>query len=102
VSAQPEGDRDKGAGTIKPDDYPQMPRGTCEASSRILARLDPRLTLVHGHLIMRPWHDLPEIRVDHWWCVTPDGQVIDRTTDFTYGVGHRYEPSAVSTSVDTP
>jgi hypothetical protein len=49
-------------------------RGKCREMSEELCRQDPTLTLVRGHYHCPAWGEQP-----HWWCVRPDGTVVDPT-----------------------
>lgn len=51
--------------------------GMCDAATKEMCRVFPELTRVPGHVYtMRG-------RLEHWWCVAPDGSVVDPT----YGHG---------------
>lgn len=56
------------------DDYTKY-RGKCREMSEALVATDPTLTLVRGHYYCPIWNrDEP-----HWWCVKPDGTIVDPT-----------------------
>lgn len=63
-------------------------RGKCKEMSEALVAADPSLTLVRGHYYDADWG--PQ---QHWWCVAPDGTIIDPTKDQfpSKGAGF-YEP----------
>lgn len=75
-------------------DYPQMPRGTCYQSSRLLADLHPELRYAEGHLIIRV--GLAESRIAHAWNVHREtGQIVDSTRDRRYDTAvYTYEEGA--------
>jgi len=48
-------------------------RGKCKELSEAAVLADPTLTLVRGHYWCPLWNkDEP-----HWWCVKPDGTIVD-------------------------
>jgi hypothetical protein len=50
-------------------------RGKCKEMSEALVAENPVLRLVRGHYWEPMWNrDEP-----HWWCVNPDGEIIDPT-----------------------
>lgn len=50
-------------------------RGKCKEMSEAAAAADQTLTVVRGHYYCPIWNtDEP-----HWWCVKPDGQIVDPT-----------------------
>lgn len=50
-------------------------RGKCKEMSEAAVLADPTLTLVRGHYYCPIWNsDEP-----HWWCVKPDGTIVDPT-----------------------
>lgn len=62
---------------------PAHPAGQCRAASAAMAAAFPELRVARGHY--RPWagpRDYP-----HWWCVAPDGTVVDPTAAQFDGVG---------------
>jgi hypothetical protein len=50
-------------------------RGKCKEMSEALVAEDPTLTLVRGHYFCPIWGSDEQ----HWWCVKPDGTIIDPT-----------------------
>lgn len=54
-------------------DYQRF-RGKCKEMSEAAVAADPTLTLVRGHYICPIWGEQA-----HWWCVRPDGTVLDPT-----------------------
>lgn len=59
-------------------------RGKCKEMSEALCLEDPTLTLVRGHYFCPMWNrDEP-----HWWCVKPDGTVVDPTAKQFPSKGH--------------
>jgi hypothetical protein len=63
-------------------------RGKCKEMCQELIAKDPTLTLVRGHYYDAHWGVQP-----HWWCIKPDGTIVDPTKDqfLTKGTG-LYEP----------
>lgn len=51
-------------------------RGTCREASEALVACHPELKLVRGHYECPIWGSQP-----HWWCVAPDGTVVDPTVE---------------------
>lgn len=50
-------------------------RGKCKEFCDEAIKADPTLTLVRGHYFCPIWNsDEP-----HWWCVKPDGAIVDPT-----------------------
>lgn len=50
-------------------------RGKCKEMSEAAVLADPTLRLVRGHYYCPLWNrDEP-----HWWCVKPDGTIVDPT-----------------------
>ena len=50
-------------------------RGKCKEACEELVAKDPSLTMVRGHYWCPIWNsDEP-----HWWCVDPEGNVVDPT-----------------------
>lgn len=68
---------------IESQQLPQLPCGMCEHVSREMAVAFPELRLARGHYI--PWAETKHY--PHWWCVTPDGVVVDPTAGQFVGVG---------------
>lgn len=64
-------------------------RGKCKQMSEALVAEDPTLTLVRGHYFCPFWNrDEP-----HWWCVKPDGTIVDPTAkQFASKGGGIYTP----------
>lgn len=52
-------------------DY-QMYRGKCKELSEEQVRINPSLRLVRGHYHCPIWGEQA-----HWWCVKPDGTIVD-------------------------
>jgi hypothetical protein len=51
----------------------------CWSNARRMTELHPELRYVEGWLIV-PWPDGSEMyRLEHAWCVGPDGSIIDST-----------------------
>jgi hypothetical protein len=48
-------------------------RGRCKELSEDAMLADPTLTLVRGHY----WCPIWNTEEAHWWCVKPDGTVVD-------------------------
>lgn len=49
-------------------------RGRCEELARAAAATDPDLRVVRGHYSCPFWG-----LQAHWWCVSPDGSIVDPT-----------------------
>lgn len=64
-------------------------RGKCKELSEAAVAQDPTLTLVRGHYVCPFWGEQ-----EHWWCVTPDGAIVDPSVaQFpTKGAGADYVP----------
>jgi hypothetical protein len=60
------------------DPYPEMRSGTCYPSHRLLACMYPELTYVEGVVWLND--STGAVCVDHAWCETVDGQIVDRTS----------------------
>jgi hypothetical protein len=59
-------------------------RGRCKEMSEAAIAADPTLTLVRGHYFCPIWRsDEP-----HWWCVQPDGAIVDPTREQFPSRGH--------------
>lgn len=70
-----------------PSDYGKF-RGRCKELSQEAITADPTLRLVRG------WYHCPLWgKQAHWWCVRPDGTVVDPTVSQfpTRGSGAEYE-----------
>ena len=63
-------------------------RGKCKEFSEELAQANPTLSVVRGYYHCTSWGEQA-----HWWCITPDGTIIDPTKDQfpSKGLGD-YEP----------
>lgn len=64
-------------------------RGKCKELSEAAVEQDPTLKLVRGHYICPMWGKQP-----HWWCVKPDGTIVDPSVDQfpTKGIAADYVP----------
>jgi hypothetical protein len=64
-------------------------RGKCKELSEAEVKKDPALKLVRGHYICPMWGKQP-----HWWCVKPDGTIVDPSVDQfpTNGIAAEYVP----------
>ena len=51
-------------------------RGTCYTSCRQLMEMHPELVLVRGHYLDPDWGSQ-----EHWWCQTPEGEIVDPTKE---------------------
>lgn len=84
-------------------DYPQMPKGTCYQSSRIMAAMYPELSYVEGWMVFTDEDGADIITpsgvpmaIEHAWNVTPDGEIVDSTRDVRFDdLPRRYEPGEV-------
>lgn len=65
-------------------DY-QKYRGKCKEMSEAACAADPTLTLVRGW-----YHDLLWGKQAHWWCVKPNGKIVDPTALQFPTKGHGY------------
>ena len=74
---------------MTPDEGYKLYRGRCRELAEAACRDDPTLTLVRGHYFCPIWNSLEQ----HWWCVKPDGKIVDPTSrQFpSAGLGY-YEP----------
>jgi hypothetical protein len=52
-------------------------RGRCKELSEAACAADPTLTLVRGHYYCPIWGT----NEPHWWCVKPDGTIVDPTRE---------------------
>lgn len=57
-------------------------RGTCRTAAEQLAETDPSLSVVRGWYVDAHWG-----RQEHWWCVRPDGEIVDPTVE-QFPTGH--------------
>lgn len=62
------------------------PIAMCAAWTRDMVAAFPELTRVHGHVHL--WSG----RCPHWWCETPDGEIIDPTVSQFRGLPYAYWP----------
>lgn len=62
-------------------------RGKCRELAEEAAKQDPTLKLVRGHYLCPFWGSQA-----HWWCVRPDGEIVDPSVKQfpTAGVGAEY------------
>jgi len=68
--------------------------GTCQSATREMVETFPELKAIPGHVMVAPAG-----RVEHWWCVTPQGEIVDPTAgQFGAGVGE-YIPWTPGTQV---
>lgn len=66
--------------TAQPD---RFVRGKCAAATKAMAEVFPELRRTCG-FVAAPWGD-----DQHWWCVAPDGTVVDPTAEqFPYVGGY--------------
>ena len=56
------------------EDYLEF-RGRCHELSMAACEKDPTLRLVRGHYFCPIWNR----EEPHWWCVKPDGTIVDPT-----------------------
>ncbi len=63
--------------------------GTCAETTLAMVKAFPELIRVRGH-----YYDLVWGEREHWWCVAPNGDIVDPTASQfpTAGAGH-YEAS---------
>jgi len=64
---------------------PILARGKCFGATQKMAAAFPELRRVRGHYLCPSWG-----RQEHWWCIAPDGTIVDPT-------GHQF-PSATRIS----
>jgi len=63
------------------ENYPtsQLARLNCSEATKKMVKIFSELKRVRGLAsVEEPW-GLPPTRTPHWWCVTPEGTVIDPT-----------------------
>lgn len=62
-------------------------RGKCQEYAEDTAAKDPSLRVVRGHYLCPLWG-----MQAHWWCVRPDGSIVDPTVKQfpTAGIGAEY------------
>jgi hypothetical protein len=67
-------------------DYLQF-RGKCKELSEAAAQVDTSLRVVRGFYLCPMWG-----KQQHWWCVSPDGTIVDPSVKQfpTAGVGAEY------------
>jgi hypothetical protein len=53
---------------------PESAVGACTGATLRMVAAFPELKRVPGHVLTASWG-----RSAHWWCLTPDGQIIDPT-----------------------
>lgn len=63
-------------------DY-QKYRGKCKEFCEKAITENPSLTLVRGHYVDPAWG-----KQQHWWCVQPDGVIVDPTAKQFPSKGH--------------
>lgn len=68
---------------IEAQNLPEQPCGLCESVSRRMVAAFPELRLVRGHYM--PWAESK--LYPHWWCVAPDGTIVDPTAAQFAAVG---------------
>jgi hypothetical protein len=56
------------------ENVPASPRGYCNEMTASMVEEFPELRRVRGHYV-----DVDDRRHPHWWCVTPDGEIVDPT-----------------------
>jgi hypothetical protein len=62
---------------VSPDEGYKLFRGRCKELSEAACAADPTLTLVRGHYFCPLWNTDEQ----HWWCVKPDGTIVDPTRE---------------------
>ncbi len=68
---------------------PMEARLQCKEASEEMSKQFPDLKLVRGQIEVEEPYDLPPTKTEHWWCVMPDGKVIDPTA-------HQYQTRILS------
>ena len=74
---------------------PNICMGKCPEYTEILVRQFPELQRVRGHVFW-DFDEIDQIKYPdgypHWWCVSPDGEIVDPTLpQFCLVTGLRYE-----------
>ena len=59
-------------------------RGKCKEMCQALIEKDTTLRLVRGHYFCPVWNTDEQ----HWWCVKPDGSIVDPTAKQFGSKGH--------------
>lgn len=59
-------------------------RGKCREYCEAAIKEDPTLTIVRGHYFCPMWNTDEQ----HWWCVKPDGTIVDPTARQFPSKGH--------------
>jgi len=75
------------------DNYPdpQSARLQCLEATEKMVSVFPELKRVRGLAAVKEPHDFPPTRTPHWWCVTPEGSIVDPTA-------HQYPTHIISYS----
>lgn len=53
---------------------PKATLGKCERAAKLMAQEFPELRVAKGHVLDACWGQR-----GHWWCIAPDGTVVDPT-----------------------
>jgi len=53
---------------------PILARGKCFGTTAMMVNAFPELRRVRGHYLCPSWG-----RQEHWWCLAPDGTIVDPT-----------------------
>lgn len=61
----------------------------CKVIAHRMATLFPELKVVRGQVSVEEPYGLPSTKTQHWWCVTPEGKVVDPTA-------HQYPTSVLA------
>jgi len=81
----------------QPDGYV---RGKCAHATQAMVEAFPELKRQAGFVHV-DWGRFALDREQHWWCVTPDGEVVDPTvSQFHFGYVHEYEPLDLDNPAD--
>ncbi len=73
------------------DNYPNGETAylKCAEATKKMIEVFPELKRVRGLASVREPHDMPPTRTPHWWCVDPQGNIVDPTA-------HQYPTEIIS------
>jgi hypothetical protein len=58
---------------------PEKARKQCLEATLDMVYDFPELRRLRGHILVEEPFDLPPTKTTHWWCVDPDGNIVDPT-----------------------